>query len=196
MRDPNYRSRPHALKTLNIRILTKYPAISILYTFTAIRPRASTIIMMRSRAALMETEKFVAMVFMLGLLVSCAPMSPYEAINSPVLRKAVQSARTRSDHYALMGYFENLAQEMQAKVEEQRKLLKYYQAKSYLYGRQAQDQQSHTWALMRKYEQAVEKSLAEADSHRRIAAEFVRETPASPIQPSNSAIFEESSINN
>ena len=177
-------------------MLTKYPAIGILYAFAAIHPRASTIAVMRSQAALMKTEKFVAIIFMFGLLVSCAPMSPYEAINSPVLRKAVQSARTRSDHYALTGYFENLAQEMQAKAEEQRKLLEHYQAKSYLYGRQAQDQQSHTWALMRRYEQAAEKSLAEAASHRQIAAELARENYAFPIRSPNSAIFEESSISN
>ncbi|MEP6605821.1 MAG: hypothetical protein ABJA60_06845 [Nitrosospira sp.] len=108
---------------------------------------------------------------MLGLLVSCAPMSPYEAIKSPVLRKAAQSARTRSDHDALTIYFEMLALDMQARAEEQRKLLEHYQAKSYLYGRQAQDQQSHTWALMHKYEQAVEESLTEAAFHRRKAAE-------------------------
>lgn len=124
---------------------------------------------------------------MLGLLVSCAPMSPYEAINSPVLRKAVQSARTRSDHYALMRYFESLAQEMQAKAEEQRKLLEHYQGKSYLYGRQAQDQQSHTWALMHRYEQAVEKSLAEAASHQQIAAELGRDDYASPVRQTTNA---------
>ncbi|MEO7320582.1 MAG: hypothetical protein ABIW02_02970 [Nitrosospira sp.] len=109
--------------------------------------------------------------FVLGLLVSCAPMSPYEAVQSPVLRKAAQSARTCSDHEALTIYFETLARDMQAKAEEQRKLLEHYQAKSYLSGRQAQDQQSHTWALMRKYEQAVEESLTEAALHRRMAAE-------------------------
>ena len=176
-------------------MLTKYPAIDTLYSPAAIR-RASTIVVMKFQAVLMKTEKFVATIFMLGLLVSCAPMSPYEAINSPVLRKAAQSARTRGDHYALARYFENLAQEMQIKAEEQRKLLEHYQVKSYLYGRQAQDQQSHTWALMRRYEQAVEQSLAEAVSHRQIAAELARENYAFPIRPTNSGIFEESSISN
>lgn len=151
---------------------------------------------MRFQAVLMKTEKFAAVIFMIGLLASCAPMSPYEVINSPVLRKAVQSARTRSDHYALTGYFENLAQEMQAKAEEQRKLLEHYQVKSYLYGRQAQDQQSHTWALMRRYEQAAEKGLAEAASHRQIAAELARENYVFPVRSPNNAIFEESSISN
>lgn len=105
-------------------------------------------------------------------------MSPYEAVNSPALRKAAQSARTRSDHDGLTKYFETLAREMQAQAEEQRKLLEHYQEKSYLYGRQAQDQQSHTWALMRKYEQAVEESLTKAASHRRKAAEGQQTTDA------------------
>jgi hypothetical protein len=141
----------------------------------------------------MKTKRFAAIISMTGLLISCAPMSPYEAINSPVLRKAIQNARTRSDHYALTGYFENLAQEMKAKAEEQRKLLEHYQEKSYLYGRQAQDRQSHTWALLRKYEQAAETSLAEAASHRRIAAELTRKNYASPARSTNKAIFMESS---
>lgn len=136
----------------------------------------------------MRATRFVALVSMLGLLVSCAPMSPYEAISSPVLRKAIQSARSRSDHTALWKYFEKLALEMRVKAEEQRQLLEHYQEKSYLYGRQAQDRQSHTWALLNRYELAVEQSLAEADTHRQKAATlsrqdqgvFVRQTTDTP----------------
>ena len=72
-------------------------------------------------------------------------------------------------------YFENLAAEMRIKAEEQRKLLQHYQEKSYLYGRQAQDQQSHTWALMHRYEQAAKTSLGKAASHRRLAATLERD---------------------
>jgi hypothetical protein len=123
----------------------------------------------------MKTTRYVALASMLGLLVACAPMSPHEAINSPGLRKAVQSARTRSDHTALWKHFEKLALEMRVKAEEQRQLLEHYQEKGYLYGRQAQDRQSHTWALMNRYELAVEQSLAEADSHRKKAASLARD---------------------
>lgn len=136
----------------------------------------------------MKATRFVALVSMLGLLVSCAPMSPHEAISSPALRKAVQSARTRSDHTALWKHFEKLALEMRVKAEEQRQLLEHYQEKSYLYGREAQDRQSHTWALLNRYELAVEQSLAEADAHRQKAANlsrqdqgvFVRQTTDTP----------------
>ncbi|SCY09404.1 hypothetical protein SAMN05216420_102273 [Nitrosospira sp. Nl5] len=122
----------------------------------------------------METKKVITIVAILGLLASCAPMSPHEAVNSPVLRKVVQNARTRSDHDALTKYFENLAEEMQVKAEEQRKLLEHYEEKGYLYGRQALSRQSHTWALMNRYELAVKTSLANAAAHRQKAAELAR----------------------
>jgi hypothetical protein len=68
---------------------------------------------------------------------------------------------------------------MQANAGEQQKLLNHYQEKSYLYGRQAQDRQSHTWALMVKYEQAAKTSLSKAALHRQIAAELrQRKAPA------------------
>lgn len=123
----------------------------------------------------MKTTRFVALASILGLLASCAPMSPHEAINSPVLRKAVQNARTRSDHTALWKHFEKLALEMRVKAEEQRQLLEHYEEKGYLYGRQAQDRQSHTWALLNRYELAVEQSLVEADAHRQKAANLARD---------------------
>ncbi|MDQ3186507.1 MAG: hypothetical protein M3Q16_08665 [Pseudomonadota bacterium] len=123
----------------------------------------------------MKTKKIPAITAVLGLLVSCTPMSPYEAIDSPVLHKAVQNARTSSDHDALAKNFENLAREMQLRAAEQRRLFEHYQDKGYLYGRQAQDQQSHTWALMHRYEQAVEKSFAKAAAHRQMAAELARD---------------------
>ena len=60
----------------------------------------------------------------------------------------------------------------QANAGEQQKLLEHYQEKSYFYGRQAQDRQSHTWALMIKYEQAAKASLSKAAFHRQAAAEL------------------------
>jgi hypothetical protein len=57
-------------------------------------------------------------------------MSPYEAVNSPALLKTVEEARTYKDHYALIKHFENLAEEMRARANEQRKLLDHYQEKA------------------------------------------------------------------
>jgi hypothetical protein len=114
-------------------------------------------------------------VLMLSLLASCAPMSPYEAVNNPDLLKTAENAKTYTDHYALTKRFETLAEEMRNRAEEQRKLLEHYQEKSYLYGRQAQDRQSHTWALMHRYEQAAKTSSNKAALHRQIAARLERD---------------------
>ncbi|SOD41676.1 hypothetical protein [Nitrosovibrio sp. Nv4] len=139
----------------------------------------------------MKTRRFLAIVSMvsiLGFLASCAPMSPYEAVNSPTLRKTVQNARTRSDHDALTRHFENLAEEMRIKAAEQKKLLQHYEEKSYLYGRQAQDRQSHTWALMVRYEQAAKTSLSKAASHRQIAAQLEPDVYTSPDRQTAEAV--------
>ena len=130
----------------------------------------------------MTIRSFPAIVFMLVQLSSCAPMSPYEAVNSPALLKTVEEARTYKDHYALTKRFEHLAEEMRARANEQRKLLDHYQEKSYLYGRLAQDQQSHTWALMQRYEQAAKASLGKAALHRQIAARLEQEGYGAPTQ--------------
>ncbi|WP_254772540.1 hypothetical protein [Nitrosospira multiformis] len=109
-------------------------------------------------------------------------MSPYETVNSPALLKTVEEARTYKDHYALTKQFENLAEEMRARANEQRKLLDHYQEKSYLYGRLAQDQQSHTWALMQRYEHAAKASLGKAALHRQIATRLEQEGYGVPSQ--------------
>ncbi|MDN5836962.1 MAG: hypothetical protein L0H12_06370, partial [Nitrosospira sp.] len=92
----------------------------------------------------MKTKKILAIVAMLSFVVSCTPMSPYETVDSPAVLKIVQNAKTRSQHEALTKYFENLAREMRVKAAEQRTLFEQYQEKGYLYGRQAQNNQSHT----------------------------------------------------
>lgn len=118
----------------------------------------------------MKTRALLA-ALSLGLLASCAPMTSHEAIQNTNIRKAVQNARTRSDHDALTMYFEGAAREMQTKAEEQKRLLEHYEQKSYLYGRQAQDLKSHTWALARKYEETAEANIKEAAAHRQMALE-------------------------
>ena len=107
----------------------------------------------------------------LGLLASCAQMTPLEAIQNTNVRKAVQNARTRSDHDALTKYFEGAAKEMQTKAEEQRRLLEHYEEKSYLHGRQAEDRKSQAWALARKYEETAKANIKEAAAHRQMALE-------------------------
>jgi len=57
---------------------------------------------------------------------------------------------------------------MQVKVEEHKKLLAQYEAKSYLYGRQAEDFKAHCEALINAYEKAVEANLNMAKMHRQM----------------------------
>lgn len=109
--------------------------------------------------------------FSLGLLAACAQITPHEAIQNANIRKAVQNARTRSDHDALTNHFVGAARQMQIKAEQQKKLLEHYEEKSYLYGRRAQDLKSHTWALARKYEETAEAHVKEAAVHRQMALE-------------------------
>src|SRR3569623_1305111 len=89
--------------------------------------------------------------------------------DTPEIRAAVQNATTRSDHEALAKYYENAATQMQAKVKEEKDLLEQYENKSYLYGRQAQDLQSHTAALIRNHEQTATAAIHEAALHRQMA---------------------------
>ena len=113
------------------------------------------------------------MLSMAGLLVSMSPLAiAAEPIDTPEIRAAVQNATSRSDHEAVAKYYENAATQMQAKVKEEKKLLEQYENKSYLYGRQAQDLQSHTAALIRRHEQTVAADMQEAALHRQMASKL------------------------
>ena len=125
----------------------------------------------------MKTRTFFA-AMSLGLLAACAQITPLEAVQNTNVRKASQNARTRSDHDALTKYFEDAARQMHSKADEQRKLLEHYEEKSYLYGRQAQDLESHTSALVRKYEEAERAHIKEAAAHRQMAKEAAQQNLA------------------
>jgi predicted small lipoprotein YifL len=117
-------------------------------------------------------EKFLA-ALAIALLASCAQIGPLEA-QSANIRKAAEHARTYADHDRLAKQYESTAKELLVKAEEQKKLLQHYEEKSYLYGRQAQDHQSHTSALLNKYQQAAAETIKQAAFHHRIAAELAK----------------------
>jgi hypothetical protein len=101
-----------------------------------------------------------------------------QPIDTPEIRAAAQNAATRGDHDAIARYYEKTAAQMQAKVTEQKELLEQYENKSYLYGRQAQDLQSHTSALIRDYEKSAEASTQIAALHRQMAARLYQNQAA------------------
>lgn len=125
--------------------------------------------------AIMKTNlgKIIAVASMVGLLASCAQTGSLEAENADT-RKAAASARTYADHDRLAKQYRNTAKESFVKAEEQKKLLQHYEERSYLYGRQAQDHQSHTAALMRKYQQTAEENIKQAAFHQRMASELAK----------------------
>lgn len=62
----------------------------------------------------MKTTRFFAVLAVLGLLASCAPMNP-----QPMdMTQAVKNARISADHNALAKHYEDAAREMQAKVQD------------------------------------------------------------------------------
>ena len=124
---------------------------------------------------------------MIGVLVSASSSAlATQPIDTPEIRAAAQNAATRSDHESIAKHYENTAAQMQAKVKEQKELLEQYENKSYLYGRQAQDLQSHTSALISDYEKSVEESMKVAALHRQMAAKLNQNHAANtqPLEPS------------
>ena len=123
------------------------------------------------------------MLSMAALLSSMSSLTiAAEPIDTPEIRAAVQKAATRSDHEAVAEYYENAAMQMQAKVKEEKELLEQYKNKSYLYGRQAQDLQSHTEALIRRHEQTIAADMKEAALHRQMASKLDENHAASDFQ--------------
>ena len=130
----------------------------------------------------MKTEfgKLIAALSMVGFLASAS--SPVMATENPAILAAAQKAVTSSDHIAVAKSLEVEAKQMQAKVQEQKELLEQYEDKAYLYGRRAQDLQSHTSALVREYEQIVNDDIREAAAHRQIASKLDENHAASGVQ--------------
>ena len=134
-----------------------------------------------------KSVNIFAALSMVGLLASLSPsvtaaQPAVPPVQTPEIRTAAQNATTRSDHEAVAKYYEDAAVQMQAKVKEQKELLEQYENKSYLYGRQAQDLQAHTEALIRNYEQTVKANIQEAALHRQMASKLEENHAASDTQ--------------
>ena len=137
--------------------------------------------------AIMKTKlgNVFATLSLIGFLVSASSSVVAEQpIDTPEIRAAARHAVTRGDHESLAKYYENTAAQFQAKLKEQKALLEQYETKSYLYGRQAQDLQSHTSALIHDYEKSVEDSIQTATLHRQMAAKL-NQNHAATQQPAS-----------
>lgn len=119
------------------------------------------------------TERLVAVLSAVSLLAACAETTPLERKNANS-HVASEKARKPADHDRLARHYENTAKQLLAKVEEQRKLLQHYEEKSYLYGRQAQDNQSRATAMLNKYEHDATETMKQAAFHNRMASELAK----------------------
>jgi hypothetical protein len=115
----------------------------------------------------MKIRSFFAVLFILGLLASCAQINPQPTD----MAQAVKNARTSADHGALAKRYEDAASETQAKVQEHKKELEEYEYNSNHYGKRAQDLQAHCRGLIRYYEQAAKANREMAEIHSQLAAE-------------------------
>ncbi len=145
-----------------------------------------TCIILLGAITIMNTKlgKYFAVLPMLSLLVACAQLSHLEAQDTDS-GKMVQNAKTHSDHTNLANYYDDLAKEMVAKVEEKKEALEEYEGHSYYYGRQGQDFKSHTLANIRYYEETAEDAIKRAGFHRKIAAELLQRNHAMPTEIPN-----------
>jgi hypothetical protein len=112
----------------------------------------------------MKTELLIALLLALGLVTACSKMNPHPMDMS----QAVENAASKADHEALARHYEEAAKEMQLKANEHKKLLSHYEAKGYLYGKQAEDLKTHCRGLINAYEKAAQENLEMARLHRQL----------------------------
>ncbi|MDQ3184896.1 MAG: hypothetical protein M3Q16_00180 [Pseudomonadota bacterium] len=133
----------------------------------------------------MKTPNIIATLPLLCLLAASSPFSiAAEIAEASEIRFTAGNAMAQSDpkaavksyedesskmHEAVAKRYEDEATALQAKIQEQRRLIVHYEDKSYMYGRQAQDLQAHAEALVRTYEAEVQVNLKEAALHRQMA---------------------------
>jgi hypothetical protein len=117
----------------------------------------------------MKARHIITALSLFGLSALVNPAAIGSELDDLHILQAAQKATSRSDHEAIATYYEDAAKAMHLKMREKKQLLEHYQDKSYLYGRQAQDLQSHTEALARQYEVAVKKNVKEPQLHHQMA---------------------------
>ena len=119
----------------------------------------------------MKTNFFLLIGLMPIFLTACVQMNPIGNTWHNPRHHSASFEVEPSSYEAIAKYHENLAKEIQAKLQEQKKLLKEYEDRSYFYGAKGQDLRSHTSANIRYYENLVEENLRKAAIHYRLANE-------------------------
>lgn len=109
----------------------------------------------------MKTNAFLTLLLIVATLGACQ-ISPHPMD----MTQAVRDAKSPADHIALAEHYDEVAKEMQAKVEEHQRLLAEYQTKSYLYGKQTEYLKAHCQNLIGIYQRAVQENREMAALHR------------------------------
>jgi len=127
----------------------------------------------------MKIGKLIGISYFLGMLAALLTVvlfSSGAAAEGIGTNAGIYSAVTLNDHGARARFHEDAAREAQAMAQEQKQLLEQYKAKSYLYGRQAQDLQASVHALVSKYDKAAKAHTREAALHRERAIQLAEDT--------------------
>ena len=90
--------------------------------------------------------------------------------DSPVenIEEAVKNAKTKADHDAIVGYFEQETNELQKRAEQHRRLAAQYQ-KNPVYGKLRDTMAKHCDTAARSFDKAAEESSALAKLHHQLA---------------------------
>jgi hypothetical protein len=114
----------------------------------------------------MKTSLLIILFLALGQLTSCAEYDPH----SMDMNQAVHNAKSKADHEALAQHYEEVAKEMQAKVDEHKKILSEYEREPWLIGKQqATGFGVHCQRLIDVYQKAAEENVEMAKMHRELA---------------------------
>lgn len=131
----------------------------------------------------MKTGKVISLLYVSGMVAALLAAVLFPSTASATNANAeVHRVVTLDDHETKAKFHENAARKMQAKAQEQKQLLEYYEAKSHLYGRKAQDLQGYAHALARKYHKDAKTHTRQAELHRQTAIQLATFKCLSPAE--------------
>ncbi|GJL75330.1 hypothetical protein [Nitrosomonas sp.] len=110
--------------------------------------------------------KYIAVISMFALLMACAPVSPLTSARD-IGVNLTQPGKGSHDHETLARQYKKLAEEMQAKAEEQHEVLEHSHTSRF--GKNAKSAKSRIALKIRKYEQAQQEYQEKAAYHRTLA---------------------------
>ncbi len=117
---------------------------------------------------IVKKGKYFSVLLTLTLLVACAPMDSRTSAQDIEAHHTTQDGGN-FDHKALAKKYEGLAKDMQAKVQEQKKIINQ-KSRSSRFGKRGKNIKSHVAHKIDKYEKAAQENLDKAAYHREMSA--------------------------